>query len=90
VTPQITAFSFSVDVPDLTQTNTNVSISAGGTNVTFPQNFHSLPNTQITIVNATAGDDVILTNQTVSGFTIQVKNGGSGVARVINWLSQGY
>lgn len=86
----VSGLTWSVDVPDRVDTGNNVAIASGGTSITYARPFQAVPNTQITIINATAGDDVILTSQTVSGFTVQVKNAGSGVARDINWLSQGY
>jgi hypothetical protein len=44
----------------------------------------------VTIVNATPGDDAIISAATASGFSLQILNGGSGVARTVNWIAQGY
>ena len=77
-------------MPDRLETGTGVSILAGGTSVVYAVPFQITPNVQITINGATAGDDAILTSESETGFTIQVKNGGSGVARSINWIAQGY
>ena len=90
ITPELSAFVFSVDVPDRNDKNNGVAISAGGTTITYTTPFHAVPNNQITITNATANDDVVLTSETINGFTVQILNGGVGVARNINWLSQGY
>jgi len=87
---QVSAFTWSVDVPDRVDTGNSVSVATDGTAVTFTRPFHGVPNTQITIIGATAGDDIVLTSQTVNGFTVQVVNGGVGVARIVNWLSAGY
>lgn len=87
---RVTALSWSVDVPDRIDTGNAVAVLAGGTAVTYSRPFHGVPNTQITIMNATANDDAVLTSQTANGFTVQILNGGVGVARNINWLSQGY
>lgn len=86
----VSSLTWSVDVPDRVDTGSNVAIASGGTSITYSRSFQASPNTQITILNATAGDDAVLTAQTATGFTIQIMNGGSGVARNINWLSQGY
>jgi hypothetical protein len=83
-------FTFTVDMPDRIAKGTAISIASGGTNIVYSYPFQTKPNTQITIVNATAGDDVKLTAETASGFTAQVVNGGAGVARTINYLAQGY
>ena len=84
------AFAFTVDMPDRVDKGTNLSVVAGGQAVAYGTAFQVAPNVQVTIINATAGDDIVLTAQATGGFTIQVKNGGVGVARVINWLAQGY
>ena len=86
----ISDFSWSIDVPDRNDSDYNVSVSTTGTAITYIRPFQAVPSTQITIINASGGDDVILTAQTASGFTVQVLNGGVGVARNINWLSSGY
>ena len=92
---QVTDFIISVDVPDRVDTG-QVITATGGSTVTYVAPFlggatgMSVPAVQLTIVNASAGDDIILTNETLTGFTVQVLNGGSGVARTVNWLAQGY
>ena len=83
-------FAFTVDMPDRSERGTSVAVPSGGTTVTFARPFQITPNTQITVVNASAGDDVLLTAQSANGFTVQVLNGGVGVARTINWISQAY
>lgn len=91
----VQGMTFSVDVPDRID-NFNLTTLAGGSTVSYTAPFNGGPGglanplVQITIVNATAGDDVVLTAQTTSGFTVQVFNGGVGVARQINVLAQGY
>lgn len=90
VTPVLDKFSFTIDMPDRLEVGTGVTISSGGTSIVYATPFQVTPNVQITINGATAGDDAILTSESASGFTIQIKNGGSGVARNVNWLAQGY
>jgi hypothetical protein len=86
----ISSFVFTVDVPDRNDRGTAVAIAAGGTSITYLTPFQVTPNLQITIVNASQGDDVLLSAQTASGATIQIVNGGVGVERTINWLAQAY
>ena len=50
----------------------------------------SVPAVQLTIVNASAGDDIILSSETLNGFNVRVLNGGTGVVRTVNYLAQGY
>lgn len=89
VTTILSGFTFTVDMPDRVDSG-NISILAAGQTVNYTTPFHNTPTPTITIFNATAGDDVLLTNQTASGFTVQIKNSGSGVSRSINWVSHGY
>ena len=92
---QVTDFIISVDVPDRVDTG-QVVTATGGSTVTYTAPFiggatgMAVPAVQLTIVNASAGDDIILTNETLNGFTVQVLNGGSGVSRTVNYLAQGY
>lgn len=92
--PQIDAvlsgFIFTVDVPDRIDRFTNQAIAAGGTPLVYSAPFNAIPNVQVTILSAVAGDDVLLTSSTVSGVTIQVVNGGVGVARNVNAIAQSY
>ena len=90
VQPVLSNFAFTVDMPDRLERTTNLALAAGGQTITYARAFQIKPNTQVTIVNATAGDDVVLTAESASGFTVQVKNGGVGVARTINTISQAY
>lgn len=91
----VTDFIFSVDVPDRVDTG-QVTTNIAGSTVTYVASFiggatgMTVPAVQLTIVNAQAGDDIILTNETLSGFDVQILNGGTGVVRTVNWLAQGY
>lgn len=92
---QVTDFIISVDVPDRVDTG-QITTATGGSTVTYVAPFlggatgMTVPAVQLTIVNATAGDDIILSSETLNGFTVQVLNGGSGVSRTVNYLAQGY
>ncbi len=86
----LSGMSFTVDVPDRVDKGTYVSCPAGGLAVSYSTPFHIEPNVQITILSASQNDDVVLTSQSVNGFAVQVINGGVGVLRNINWISQGY
>lgn len=88
---KLQAFSFTVDMPDITDKGNSVSIDAAGTAVTFAKNFQTTPNIQITILNAQAGDQITFpVAKSATGFTIRIMNGGSGVARTIDWFAAGY
>jgi Putative phage tail protein len=94
--PSVTAILdqmiFSVDVPDRIENGTSINCPSSGLTVTYNPAFQATPNVQITILDAQQGDEVYLpdANQSATGFTVQIRNAGSGVSRKINWLSQGY
>lgn len=86
---------FTVDVPDRTDSY-QVSAAVAGTAVTYSSTFNggpgasALPAIQATIIGGASGDSVLITSQTRSGCTVQVVNGGTGVARTVSLQVQGY
>jgi hypothetical protein len=103
VTALLEEVSFLVDVPDRLDPYVGLAVPAGGLALAYqppgaaaPVPFNggpggaATPNVQVTIASAQAGDDVLLTAQSLAGCTIQVVNGGSGVARDVNVFVQGY
>lgn len=89
ITPLITNFEFTIDMPDLYEAGSNTSDTSSKT-IVYENNFSTTPDVQITIVNATAGDDAILTNQTDESFDIIIKNSGTNVVRTFNYFVKGY
>ena len=85
-------FNYSVDVPQSVFTGTLTTSGSGSTAVTFPGGYvyNTTPIIAPNIISASAGDIVVLTGVTTSGFSIEVLNSGSPVARSINWTSTGY
>ena len=89
-------FTVSADVPDRVDHVTNHSLAAGGETFTFTPDggatavafkggpgSATVPAIQVTVLNASAGDQVLITSVTLAHATIQVLNGGVGVARNI-------
>ena len=67
-----------------------VSVLSGGTAITFSKGFMVAPIMRATILNAQSGDTVNITNITTNGATLQVLNGGIGVARTMDWQAVSY
>lgn len=92
----LTDFSFAVDVPDRVDTGTDVAVPATGLTVTFSAPFNggpsgaAVPNLLVTIHGAQSGDQAVTSARSLSGFTVQITNGGVGVARTVDWQAQGY
>lgn len=96
VYPLLSGYSFGVDVPDRSESFTNVALAGGGTTLTYSKPFNggpgaaATPNVQVTIRNAQAGDDVVRSAESLTGLTLQIMNGGSGVARNADIQALGY
>lgn len=91
IIPAITECKVISDVPDKIQQGTNISVTTSGLSVVYNDKFNTdSVNIQITIINSQSGDYSVISNDDRNGFTVDVKNGASNVARTINWLSQGY
>ncbi|MEI6729946.1 MAG: phage tail protein, partial [Pseudomonadota bacterium] len=99
----LSGFVFSVDAPDRDDHYINQAIASGGTTITFKPDASgtaaafnggnggaSLPSVQVTILNASAGDDAVISSLSLSSCVVRVLNGGVGVARNVNLLVQGY
>lgn len=92
IVPFVRQFSWTIDVPDLVQTGTGVTVPSGGLRITYPKAFHAKPNLQVTTLDAVDGDRAVVQQVTDSllGFDIQIFTNSTPVERVINWLAQGY
>lgn len=89
VTPIVRYFDFTIDMPDILESGSNTS-DITTKSISYVNNFSIPPKVQITILNAVQGDDAILTNESASGFDIDIKNGGSNVTRSFNYFVKGY
>lgn len=90
IVPFVRAFTWTIDVPDLLQQGTEITIPAEGLRITFPKQFHATPNIQVTALDAQDGDREVITNTDLEGFDIQMVNVTTPVERVINWIAQRY
>lgn len=88
--PEVTQFVATVDMPDRTERGMGVSVLAGGTAITFTKEFMVAPIMRASITAAQSGDTVNITSITTTGATLQVLNGGSGVARTMDWQAVSY
>ena len=98
ILPTLGGFSWSVDVPDRVEGHT-VSVPAGGLAIVYPGGAFNgsaagpgiPPSPQVTVLGGQIGDDPpLITAITLTGFAVQITNGGSGVARTIAYQSPGY
>lgn len=89
--PIVSEYSYEIDVPDKFESGSAKSAASGGVNIAYKTIFSTAPKVQITILNAIAGDDAILLNQTKGGFMIKIidKN-GIAAEREFNYFVKGY
>ena len=88
-TPVISEVTITIDMPDrIVSFSGNVEI--GGSNITFDAPFAIVPKIGIAIQDGSEGDTYTIENLDESGFDIYIYNGGSGVARSITGVAQGY
>lgn len=87
---------FAVDVPDRLDSYSVQTSASGDLTIPFTSTFNGGPNGQFvpavqgTILNAQAGDDLVISAITTSSCKAAVFNGGSRVVRSINLQAQGY
>jgi hypothetical protein len=88
--PTVSEYSYEIDVPDKFESGSEISAN-NEIGILYKTNFSVAPKVQITILNAVAGDDAILSNQTKGGFMIKIidKN-GIAVVREFNYFAKGY
>lgn len=85
-----TELSVSVDAVDRTTGQDDVAVGTGGFSVIFQEAFAVTPAIAISIDNMQDGDYYLLTSKSARGFTAQIMNNGSPVARQIDWIATGY
>lgn len=90
VIPYLQQFIIHADMEDRLDRGSLTTLSSGYYTLNHTPVFNAVPKTICTIIDAQDGDNLILTNETVNGFDVKVRNSGSDVIRTINYISQGY
>lgn len=87
----ISQLSVTIDMPDITDSGSAVSVNTGALSVNYNLNFHSSPTINGTIVNSDSGDYINITNVTSNSFDIEVKNSSNAnISKTVFWLAKGY
>ena len=82
-------------MPDRTDRGAVTTLTTGVKNIAYSAPFNGgnnggFPIVSVVIYNAQQGDDYRITNQTLSGFDVDVINAGTLVARPIGHTTEGY
>jgi hypothetical protein len=93
-------FRWIIDVDDLVQSGKVTTNTGAATMVHFPRPFNlppdgSPPDIAVSVRSTTAnpsadGDRIVLGNESASGFSVSVMNGGVLVVRDVFWIAKGY
>lgn len=86
----IDSLAISVDVNDRTVGENDVTCPIGGLNVAFSPSFMFTPAISIAINDMVEGDYYEISSKSADGFSVVVKNGGTPVERVIDYIAKGY
>ena len=87
----ITALAVTIDMPDRIEKESDFSVSANSTAVSFGSNFKAVPVIGVTMNDSNSGDYFRVTSKARTGFTVQCFNSSNtGIARSINWQAIGY
>ncbi len=93
ITTGLQSFTYVIDMPDRIDTGTSQTekgTSETETEVNYDRPFHTVPNVQITLLEAEPNDFIKVLGRTEDGFRVQVINDTNVVGRTINWLAKGY
>ncbi len=91
VTPEVTALSVTVDMPDRIERASAVASPAAGKSVTYSTPFRTVPTVGVTGLDMATGDYFVITGESEQGFTVGFKDSnGDGVARTFNWTAVGF
>tara|TARA_R110002153_G_scaffold253948_1_gene412244 strand:+ start:836 stop:3772 length:2937 start_codon:yes stop_codon:yes gene_type:complete len=90
-TPSLSALSVTVDMPDRVIADDDIVSGAGAKAVSFSPNFKGLQGVGISAQNLASGDYYVISNKTVSGFTITFYNSSdSAISRTFDYVAKGY
>lgn len=78
------------DVPDIREVGLADTSGTGTVTVTFGQAFNAEPRLALSVIPATAGDQIFVTDKSKTGFDLAVRNAGSLVVRAVEWIAIGY
>lgn len=88
--PFVSHLDFYAYAPQRRLYGNDLAVGTGGESITYSMQFFNKPVVGITIQSAQSGDYPYITAQSETGFTIAIKNGGTNVARTIDWQAAGF
>jgi hypothetical protein len=90
-TVRLTKLRMGFDVPDIVEGGSIATSDTAAVAVTFEKAFNAEPKIALSVIGATAGDEVFATSKTKTGFNLAVRNGaGALVVRQVNFTAVGY
>jgi hypothetical protein len=90
----ISELALNVDAPDREEKFEDEALASGGTTLNYAKAFFSKPAFGITIQSTVSGDTPkythVMSGGKYTGVTVQILNGGSGVARTIDLVAKAF
>jgi len=87
----ISKLQVNVDMPDVVDTGQVITSASAPVTVNYAINFFAVPIVGATIIDSTQGIFVLITNETISGFDIEVrKTPSNAVSVTANWIAKGF
>lgn len=90
ISPHVTGLTVNVDMPDRIEAGDNIAVSGSGVTVSYSSPFKAVPALVVTGQSLSEGDRILITAKTVSGFHVQITNGGVNQSRTIDFHAKGY
>lgn len=91
ITPVVSNLSVTIDVPDRDERGENLTSGTGGYAVTYTFPFRESPAVVVTGNDMQTGDYGVITNQSVSGFTVEFfDSADTSISRNFSWYAKGY
>lgn len=89
--PKVTGLAVTVDMPDRMTADTSIVTGTASKVVPFTPNFKQLQGVGISASNLASGDYYVITNKSVSGFTITFYNSSNNVInRTFDYVAKGF
>ena len=87
----ISALGVVIDMPDRNEKANNITVPSSGLSVSYANPFKTVPYLGITGQNLSQSDYWVVSNETVSGFSILIYNsGGTAIQKNINYMATGF
>lgn len=88
---RVSQLRVTIDMPERTESDNSISVSAGGKTITFANAFRVTPAIGVSIDNLATGDYYTITGKSETSFTIEFFNStNTSISKTMDWVANGY